>query len=443
MVPPRIYNFPQDVTRLGRRRFLQRLSGTAAALAALPLTVEAASVRPARRWERTAAGWADGLLEEETFWAQVNAQFPVREDLVLVNAANLCPSPWTVQQRVFELTRDVDSDASFTNRAKFDALRERARARLAAFLGADPDELALVRNTSEGNNVVIGGLELAAGDEVVIWDQNHPTANVAWDVRARRYGYRVVRVATPERPTSPDDLLRPFLAAFNEHTRALACSHVSNTSGQRLPVERLCAAARERNILSLVDGAQTFGCYPVELHRMGCDFYTGSSHKWFCGPKEVGVLYVRSTLAERLHPLIVGVGWEGAQGAGAKRFETLGQRDDARVAAMEEAVAFHETVGPLRIGERVPLLADAVKEGLRLRAPGVEFTTPLSRELSWGVVVFRLPGLDPATALQALYERGVGCAVMGTNIRFSPHIYNTLADVERAVAAVTELAAGR
>jgi len=176
---------------------------------------------------------------------------------------------------------------------------------------------------------------------------------------------------------------------------------------------------------------------------MGCDFYTGSSHKWFCGPKEVGVLYVRSTLAERLYPLIVGVGWEGAERSGAKRFETLGQRDDARVAAMGETVAFHEMVDPLRTCARVQVLADAVKDGLRLRAPGVSFTTPLARELSWGVVVFRLPGLDPATALQALYERGVGCAVMGTSIRFSPHIYNTLSDVERAVAAVTDLAAGR
>ena len=122
----------------------------------------------------------------------------------------------------------------------------------------------------------------------------------------------------------------------------IAFSHVSNVSGIRLPEKALWQLARERGVLSLVDGAQTFGACPLDLHDMGCDFFTASSHKWFCGPKEVGLLYVRKDRVAALHPTLVGLGWEKARTAGARKFETLGQRDDARIAAMLEAVRFHE-----------------------------------------------------------------------------------------------------
>jgi selenocysteine lyase/cysteine desulfurase len=91
-----------------------------------------------------------------------------------------------VQSEVFRLTQDVDADASFQNRGKFGALQEESRAALAEYLGADPDEIAITRNTSESNNTVLNGLTLGAGDEVVIWEQNHPTNNISWDVRAER-----------------------------------------------------------------------------------------------------------------------------------------------------------------------------------------------------------------------------------------------------------------
>jgi selenocysteine lyase/cysteine desulfurase len=120
------------------------------------------------------------------------------------------------------MTRSVDLDASFQNRAKFGELRERAREALAAYLGADPDEIAITRNTSEGNNTVVNGLDLGSGDDVVIWDQNHPTANIAWDVRAERYGFTVTRVKTPPQPRTADDLVRPFRDAMSRSTRIVA-----------------------------------------------------------------------------------------------------------------------------------------------------------------------------------------------------------------------------
>ena len=127
-----------------------------------------------------------------------------------MNAANLCPSTRSVAERVTELTADIDRDCSFNNRGKFSELTESSRTKVAKHLGVSADEIALVRNTSEANNTINNGLDLEAGDEIVVWEQNHPTNNVAWDVRAARYGLTVRRVSVPKHPKSEQELVDAF-----------------------------------------------------------------------------------------------------------------------------------------------------------------------------------------------------------------------------------------
>lgn len=377
---------------------------------------------------------------DERFWMLVKDQFLIKKNLIMLNAANLCPAPAVVQKRVIELTKNVDSDPSFANRGKFSELKEKSRQALAEYVGAESDEIAITRNTSEGNNFVINGVTLGKNDEVIIWDQNHPTANIAFDVRAERYGYSVIRVSTPDNPEGPDDLIKPFVDAMTSCTKLLAFSHVSNVSGIRLPAKELCSIARKNRILTLVDGAQTFGTLPLDLHGMGCDFFTSSSHKWFCGPKETGILYVRRDRIESLHPSQVGVGWESAVKGGARKFDNLGQRDDSHVSAMFEAAQFHNTIGRQRISLRARMLSDAVKDGLRKKILNVKFVTPIDHAMCWGVVIFEVPGLDSRKTMDILYGRNdIGCAAMGPNIRFSAHFYNPLSEIERAVDAVARL----
>jgi selenocysteine lyase/cysteine desulfurase len=378
--------------------------------------------------------------QDEAYWERVKGQFSLAPGLILMNAANLCPSPYPVQEAVFRHTRDVNRDASFQNRGKFEELTEEARRALADYVGALPAEIAITRNTSEGNNSVVNGLDLGPGDEVVLWDQNHPTNNVSWDVRARRWGFTVRRVTTPVGAERAEELMAPFLAALTPRTRVLSFSHLSNVSGVLLPAAELCREARSRGILTLVDGAQTFGALRLHLRDMGCDFFTASSHKWFVGPKEAGLMYVREESQDRLWPSDVGVGWEGAEANGAQKFENMGQRDDAAVVTMATAAAFHEAIGPDAVENRVRALASAVKARVSEDLPGVRFHTPPSPEASGGVVVFALPGADHRAVFRGVYEtHRFGCASMGgafEGIRISPHIYNTLAEVDRAVEAV-------
>lgn len=437
-----IQNFPEDIKEIPRRNFLKKLVSGAAVITASP-AISYANNFTIENLDEAVINLETNRISDETFWQLVKEQFMIRKDLIMLNAANLCPSPYPVQQMVFKLTKDIDIDPSSINRQKFSKLQEKTRNLLAEYFNVDSEEIAITRNTSEGNNIVISGLTFKSGDEVVIWDENHPTANIAWDVRAKRYGFSVKRIKIPSVIKNSEDLIKPFRSAFTKNTRLVCFSHVSNLSGVALPAKEICRIAREKNILSHIDGAQTFGSHVVDLKEINCDFYTGSAHKWFIGPKEVGVLFVRKNLIADLWPSIVGVGYQGSLDKGAVKFETLGQRDDSRIAAMGTAVEFHNTIGKDRIEKRIRYLASELKNKLKKRIQYIKFHTPLQSELSGGVVVFTIPGIDLTKALNTLYQKhNIGCAVFGgdlAGIRICPHIYNTEDQIEKTVDAVASL----
>ena len=403
---------------LTRRAFLR----TAAATPALLPVVRAAAA------------------DDETLFRMVRREFPFDEDRVPMNAANLCPSPRSVGDRVSELTRDIDHDCSFQNRGKFADLREMAREQVAAQLGVSGDELALVRNTSEANNIVNAGIPLGEGDEVLLWDQNHPTNNVAWDVRAARYGFSVRRVSVPKAPASEEDLAAPFIEAFGANTKVVAITHVSNVSGIRMPSRLIADAAHERGIHVHVDGAQSFGALSVDVPAIGADTFSSSSHKWFCGPKECGVLAVRAEIIPRLWPSIVAPGWGGdadPDPTGARKFESMGQRDDACLAAMGTTAEFHGEIGPDRVEKRMIDLARRLKEGIT--EAGIPLVTPMEDNLSAGVVIIEVPAESRAEVFSRMYDdHGIAGSTSG-GLRLSPHLYNTAEHVERALAGLKAL----
>ena len=369
-------------------------------------------------------------------WAEVQNQFTLEENLIVMNAANLCPAPASVNEVLFRYTRDIDSNPSFPNRAKFGQGREDTRAKIAAFLNVTPEEIVITRNTSEGNNFVSSGLELESGDEVVIFDENHPTNNQSWKDKAERFGFTVKAVSIPTPPPSAEAIIEGMVAAMGPRTRVLAFTHVTNSFGTRFPAKELCGIARERGILTLVDGAQTFGVLDLDLQDMGCDFFTGSSHKWLMGPKEAGVLYMRSDAQERMAPSEVGV--IGGRVGASRVYERLGQRDDPAIMAFGEAIDFLIRIGKERIERRSVGLATALKDELG-RIPGVHMYSPTTHEISSAVVTFRPGDADIRSLNTRLYEDyGIACATRGgstAGFRFSPHIYNDEQQVERVVAA--------
>ena len=434
-----IENIPEDDWQVSRRRFMKRLAGGLAAGGALvygsSLIGSSAHAAPFQDMDAADSG-VDA--KDERYWHAVRSQFLLREDLALMNAANLCPSPFPVMEAVFKYTRDLDTDASFQNRAKYRQIREDTREKMARLLGAHADEIALVRNTSEANNVISSGYHLGAGDEVLLSDLNHPSNNKAWEVKSRRYGFKINYVSVALIPQSEDEIVEAFEKAYTPATKIMSFTHVSNTTGLAMPARKLCAAARTRGVFSLVDGAQSFGALRIDLADMGCDAYTGSAHKWFMGPKEVGVLYVRKDSQGHVWPSIVSAGWRDDVDS-ARKYEVLGQRDDAALTATGRGVDFHEKIGPDRVEARMRQVATAIKEGVSDLA-GVELSTSMDPALSAGVVIFKPGELDPRKVFNKLYGTyHIAGAGMGPNIRLSPHVYNTLDEADRVVAAIAEM----
>ncbi|OFW40161.1 MAG: hypothetical protein A3J29_00175 [Acidobacteria bacterium RIFCSPLOWO2_12_FULL_67_14b] len=393
-------------------------------------------------WARTApqapAFAPGGASAGEAFWKTVREQFVMPADLGVLNAANLCPSSRPVLEALKRETDSVDRDPSGQNRARLSGEKENTRKALAEFLRVTPEEIVITRNTSEANNMVSSGVELKAGDEVIVFADNHPSNLTAWNEKAKRYGFTVVTVPQKNPHPGMEYYLDAYTKAITPRTRLLSFTHLTSTVGDLFPAKELCALARARGILSLVDGAQTFGLLDVDIADISPDFYTGSAHKWPCGARECGVLYINARAHKQIWPSIYSA-YPGAVGI-SRTFESFGQRDEATMIAFREALQFQTKVGRAAIEQRSRSLAQQLIAGLA-KLPDVKVWTSPNPSLNGAVVSF-LPGsLNPPRLGQALYEKEkLGLAGRGLGdrggLRASPHFYNTPVEVDRLVGAI-------
>jgi selenocysteine lyase/cysteine desulfurase len=426
------------MTTLSRRNFARMLaiSGTASLIPGRAFASNAISLAElelaAMPLPRTPAE------PDEAFWRQVRAKFLVPRDVGFMNAANLCPMSLPVVEAIERNIRSYERGPTPEARTTLMHGREDARKLLADALRVTPEEIVLTRNTTEGNNFVSSGLALGPGDEVVVSSDNHPSNLNAWRQKAARFGFTVVAVAPPAAHPGAAGYVELFTNAFTPRTKVLAITYVSSNSGDLLPVADLCRVARERGVLSLVDGAQAFGVIDVNLGDMRPDFFTGSMHKWPCGPKEKGVLFVNRAVQDRISPTIVGV-YGGAVGI-SRTFEAEGQRDDAAIAAVVEALNFQGTIGRAVIEQRARSLASHLMTELR-KLDGVQLWTDPAPGRSAAIVIFKPGALDPRKLGDALAAKErIVVTVRGGNganpgLRVSPHFYNTMDEMDRFVAA--------
>jgi len=328
---------------------------------------------------------------------------------------------------------------SAPNRRRIESMKETARSGIAGQLGTASDEIAIVRNTSEANSIVVQGLALRGDDEVLLWDQNHPSNALAWEVRAAREGFKVRYFPVPLAAQSIGEVVDGVSAALGPRTRVVSFTHISNITGFRLPAAEICAELRRRrpDLFIHVDGAQTWGVRDVNLTQWDCDSFSGSAHKWYLGPRETGMLYVRRERQEAVAPAVVSIPWGSdvePSVVGARRYEALGQRDDAAIAALAETVAWHGALTPAAVEQRATAVADRLRAALR--DIDVPLVSPGHADFRSNVIVLPAAAKIRGALAERLFEdSGVIPAPTG-GLRLSPHIYNTPEHVERVVAAI-------
>lgn len=317
------------------------------------------------------------------------------------------------------------------------------RGKCAALAGADPGEVAITHNTTEGFNLLAQGLALEPGDEVLFSSLNHAGASVCWEHQAERRGLRVRRFDFPvtEAPgLGPADVVAVHEEALTERTRVLVFPHVDNVVGVRHPLEPLARMAHERGVEQvLVDGAQTAGMMPLELSGSGVDAYASSPHKWIQSPKGLGLLYLRRRLQERLRPMWVTWGQESWAGT-VRVFEDYGTRNLPEVLAMGDALDFQEALGAARKVERYRALRAELAERVEA-SPALTWNSPRSWDAGSAVLSVGVEGTAAGRVAEAL-RRDHGVVVRpfeshGLNaLRVSPNAITTSDELERLVRGV-------
>ncbi|MBI2513140.1 MAG: aminotransferase class V-fold PLP-dependent enzyme [Opitutae bacterium] len=378
----------------------------------------------------------------DQFWRAVRGQYELAADLTYLNTGGLGPSPRVVGEAFASTTRSLQGRLD-TGHALFDE----ARRVVADFFGAAPDEVCFTRNTTEGNSIVAAGLDLRAGDEVILESHAHPGGSLPWLNQAKRRGI-AVKVFEPD-PSSPTGNLERIRALIRSRTRAVQVSHVTAPTGILMPVREIAALAREQSIWFHVDGAQSSGMVPFSLREIGCDSFATSGHKWLGGPRETGVLFIRRERNDEVSPAHVGAysscdfDFDGrlTYADGARRHE-YGTRNAASVVALAAAIRFQQEVGRTRVADCGASLAQRVQAGL---APirGVEILTPASPQMRAAMTTFAVPGVEAARLFGYLMEHhALRCRPVTETglqaVRVSTHVFNTPAECDRLIAAVRD-----
>ena len=375
--------------------------------------------------------------DDEAYWAEVRRQFFVADGIFMnTGTYGACPRPVLdaveAHERAFE---------TVFHQQPFDV--HALRAQLAAMVGAPPETLAFTRNTTEGMNAVARGLELAPGDEILLTTQEHVGGRCCWELVAARHGLVLTQFPPPVPAPSEDALFEAWTSHVGPKTRVLSIQHVFFSTGAIQPVRRLAAWARERGIITVVDGAHPPGMLALDIQDLGCDFYASSPHKWLLAPKGCGFLYISPAWLDRLWPLIASGGWDDLS-LKADRFDHVGTRNDSLLVGFQAAVGFHDAIGSERIEKRSRGLATRLDAGLRT-VPGVRVVSPSVPELRSAMVSFEVDGRTGAEMQQRLWALGpVRVRHVGEDnldyTRLSTHIYNTPDEVDRVVGLVGEIA---
>ena len=380
--------------------------------------------------------------------AEIRKQLPALADVVYLNTGTAGIAARPVLDRLLE------EIALFEQRGEvvYQVMQERmdaARARMAAYVGAGPDELAFTRNATDGINLVAWELPWRADDEVILSEEEHPAMTVPWHHLRDSGGPRVKMFRLD---ADPEKTLRNVESLITPRTRMIASSHVSCVTGARIPARALCALAAEHDLLSMLDGAQAVGQFPVDVAELGCDFYVGNGHKWLHGPKGTGFLYVKRSRLDQLRPTYVGP-WSFERpidldnlrlASSAKRYE-YGTRGYGTYSALTAALDWLEELGWDRLERRMAHLAGYLKDRLRT-IPEVTLLTPEAWERSSALVSFSIPELDPREIQVYLWETGKVRARIFPDrpiLRISTAYFNTEEELDLLVGLLRELVARR
>ena len=425
-----------------RRAFVK---GIAAAAAAVPLMPEGA----AGLAERLGSLNRDlaAARSASARWQRVRREFRLHPGLVHLNCGSIGATPRVVTDALISYLAELEGNPLANTWGGLGNEMEKVRAKGAEFIGAELDEVALTRNTTEGMNHVASGLDLRPGDEVLTTNHEHGGGMVCWQHLARTRGVVVRYIKMPNPVRDAAQILQRVEDHLTPRTRVCSFSHIDTITGLQMPLAAIAALTRPRDILLVCDGAQAPGMIDVDVKVLGVDTYASSSHKWMLAPKGTGLLYIRKEVQDRVRPAFTYSGY-GAYSASS------GTRNVPQIVAHGVAMEFHNAIGRPLVEERCRQLCGYARQRLA-EIPQLAPITPSQRELSSGIVSFSLASDRHSAVVAALQKRNIFLKpAQGTYayvedadvpkesynaLRISTHIFNDETDIDRAIEALQEV----
>jgi len=393
---------------------------------------------------QAASALGQGKPHDETYWRKVRELFYVADDVLFLNNGSLGLSHRAVVEAMYRHLLESETSRS----RKYGEYpwwgygpSLEIRRKVAAFVGADPDEIALTRNATEGMNTVAAGLDLQAGDEVLMSNQEHPGGRSPWVQRAKRYGITVKEFEVPASPRSPAEIFERLAKVITPRTKVISVSHITTVTGGMLPAKEIAALARDRNVVSVFDGAHAIGQLPLNLHEIGCDYYATSPHKWLFAPKGTGVLYCRKGMSEKLWCHTASGTWDQRE-LGCERLTNIGTSNYSLLVGLLAAMEFQERLGKDLIAERGRYLNSYLREELK-KIDGTWFMNGPPPDLSTSMVKVALPIQKIGDFAGRMWQKhriwlqvGDGDGKVPASIRFSLPIYVGKADLDRTIGLI-------
>jgi isopenicillin-N epimerase len=374
---------------LDRRQFLAGGAGVTGALGLRNMLFA--------QLEKAPASLPDTSLydkNEDAYWAELRRQFLIPMDEIYLNNGTVGSSPVPVLRAIFDgynTTEKLDEqdpeDYPIWGYAAWNEFRDP----LAAFVGCTRNEIALLRNATEANSYIANGVDMKAGEEVLMTDQEHPGGEQPWQLKAKRYGIVIKKITLPKPVQNAAQVLNLFNDGISPRTHVIFFSHITTATGVVLPTKELCALARSKGIFSAVDGAHVPGMMSLNVHDLGCDLYSSSPHKWLQAPKGSGFLYVRDEVIDRLWNTIATEGWDEPK-LRAERFQRIGSSNVPSLCGLRAAIQMANQIGMNRIEKRHRQLCDYIWEEMQKR--GAESWTSPAAALRCAIATVNVPPLN-------------------------------------------------
>jgi selenocysteine lyase/cysteine desulfurase len=378
----------------------------------------------------------------EPDWERVRSAYAPQSALMNLNNASVSPTPLAVQEVVIKAYRFANGEPDVNMWDRLDGALPGIKAKLAVLADCDPSEIALDRNSSEALCTAIFGIPLKAGDEALLSDWDYPSMCKAFEQRSKREGITVKRVVYGLQD-SDDVIVDAYTRAIGPRSKVMLLTHLVHWTGRVLPVERLCALAKQHTLVTVVDAAQSFAHLPFSFRKLGCDYLATSLHKWLCAPLGNGMLIVKAERIDETWPLLAPFDPEPLR---IEKFDhwNLGTYCSPLQTGIEAAVDFHNTLGTARVHARLRELSRHwVQKASDIK--GFRIHTPMDSPELGAVTLFSIQGMDPEAVEKQLREQHkirVRFRRQGTlaGVRVSPHIYTSKGDLDRFVSAVRQVA---